>query len=231
MPTATSGVSRPAAVVFDIFGTLFELDPLGARLESAGLPKQSLKLWFSRMLRDAFACEAAGTFRNFREVAAGALQVLLVENGATSDQKQIDRVLDGFSELQPRKDVENAFRRLQEAKVPIATLGNGSASTVRQLLERSGLRKYVKHVLSIEEVKHWKPHREPYLFAARTFQVEPNRLALVAAHAWDTHGAHQAGLITGWASVLEKRYQAAFDPPDVSGASVDEVVAALVSEH
>src|SRR5258708_1388420 len=93
MPTATSGVSRPAAVVFDIFGTLFELDPLGARLESAGLPKQSLKLWFSRMLRDAFACEAAGTFKNFREVAAGALQVLLAESGATTDQKQIDHVL------------------------------------------------------------------------------------------------------------------------------------------
>jgi 2-haloacid dehalogenase len=231
MPSGTSGVTRPAAVAFDIFGTLFELDPLGARLESAGLPKQSLKLWFSRMLRDAFACEAAGTFRNFREVAAGALQVLLIENGAITDQKQIDHVLDGFSELQPRKDVESAFRKLQEAKVPIATLGNGSASTVRQLLERSGLLKYVRHVLSIEEVKHWKPHREPYLFAARTMQVEPNRLALIAAHAWDTHGAHEAGLITGWISVLEKRYQPAFDPPDVSGASLEEVVAALVSER
>ncbi len=68
------------------------------------------------MLRDAFACEAAGTFKNFREVAAGALQVLLVENGATADQKQIAHVLDGFSELQPRKDVESAFRKLQEAK-------------------------------------------------------------------------------------------------------------------
>ncbi len=60
-------------------------------------------------------------------------------------------------------------------------------------------------------------------------QVEPNRLALLAADAWDTHGAHEAGLLTGWISLLEKQYQPAFDPPDVSGASLDEVVAALVS--
>lgn len=102
---------------------------------------------------------------------------------------------------------------------------------MRQLLERGGPLKCVSYVLSIEEVKHWKPHRQPYLFAARMMQVEPDRLALVAAHACDTHGAHEAGLITGWISVLEKQYQPAFNPPDVSGASLDEVVTALVSKR
>src|SRR5260370_36438898 len=110
MTTATRGVSRPPGVVFAIFGTLLELDPLGARLESAGLPKQSLKLWFSRMLRDAFACEAAGTFRNFREVAAGALPGMLVEKRGASRQKQNDPVLHGVFGLQAPQDVEEAVR-------------------------------------------------------------------------------------------------------------------------
>src|SRR5438552_11048148 len=33
-----------------------------------------------------------------------------------------------------------------------------------------------------------------YLHAAKECGVEPSRVALVAAHAWDTHGAKRAGL-------------------------------------
>src|SRR3989442_13489475 len=51
--------NAPAAVVFDIFGTLFSLEPVGERLERAGLPRSSLDLLFARTLRDAFALEVA----------------------------------------------------------------------------------------------------------------------------------------------------------------------------
>ena len=63
--------SGPAAVVFDIFGTLFSLEPLAERLERAGLPRSSLDLLFARTLRDAFALEVAGDFHKFRDVMAG----------------------------------------------------------------------------------------------------------------------------------------------------------------
>jgi 2-haloacid dehalogenase len=33
--------------------------------------------------------------------------------------------------------------------------------------------------------------------AAHSTHAPPDEVALVAAHAWDTHGAHQAGLATG----------------------------------
>lgn len=67
------------------------------------------------------------------------------------------------------------------------------------LLERAGLDGFVSRVISIDEVRQWKPAPAVYRHAADVIGVEPTRLAHVAVPACDLHGAHDAGLITGWA--------------------------------
>jgi 2-haloacid dehalogenase len=68
---------RTQAVLFDVIETLFPLDPIRRKLVEAGLPEGALETWFARFLRDAFALDAAGNYRGFREVASGALAVML----------------------------------------------------------------------------------------------------------------------------------------------------------
>jgi 2-haloacid dehalogenase len=97
------------------------------------------------------------------------------------------------------------------------------------LLARNGLDTLVTRVISVDEVRTWKPAPAPYLHAAGVLGVEPHRLALVAAHAWDVHGARRAGLLGGWVSRLEGSFPATFDPPDVTGADLVEVVEHLLA--
>lgn len=49
------------------------------RLASAGLPGETLEVWFARTLRDAFALEATDVYQPFREIASAALTSLLAE--------------------------------------------------------------------------------------------------------------------------------------------------------
>lgn len=107
-------------------------------------------------------------------------------------------MLDGFAELVPHPDAGAAFRRLNEADIRIIALTNGSADMTEQLLQRAGLETFVERIISINEVRHWKPRREVYLHAAKCLGVEPVRLALASAHAWDIHGAGRAGLTTAF---------------------------------
>ncbi|MBA3248738.1 MAG: hypothetical protein H0T66_00140 [Geodermatophilaceae bacterium] len=58
--------------------------------------------------------------------------------------------------------------------------------------------------------------------------MPPERMALVAAHAWDCHGARQAGLRTGWVSRLEGAVGAIYRPADVIGRTLDEVALGLL---
>jgi len=54
-------------------------------------------------------------------------------------------------------------------------------------------------------------------------------VALVAVHAFDCHGAHAAGLTTGWAGRLEKHYAEIFTRADVTGDDLVDVATRLIA--
>jgi 2-haloacid dehalogenase len=141
----------------------------------------------------------------------------------------LQEIVASFAELDPHPDVEPAIRRAVDAGIDVIALTNGSADTTRTLLERAGLEGYVRDVVSVGDIQRWKPAPEIYRHAAKTCQVKLEQIALVAVHGWDTHGAHEAGLVTGWVSRLEGRYAPIFAPPDVMGDDLVEVVDALVA--
>jgi 2-haloacid dehalogenase len=217
----------PTVVAFDVIETLFSLENLSQRLNSIGLPVGSLQLWFAHILRDGFALDATDVYRPFREVASAALLSLLAEYRSSADPQKIVTVLDGFAELSPHPGADAAFRRLHEADIDIVTLTNGSASTTEKLLQNAGLRQSVKEVISVEEVRHWKPRREVYLYAARRLGVDPQHFALVATHAWDVHGAGSAGLTTAFVA-RGKTFPRTMMPPHITVESLTEAAAELV---
>jgi 2-haloacid dehalogenase len=109
------------------------------------------------------------------------------------------------------------------------TLTNGHADTVRAMLANAGLDGYVEASLSVDEAGLWKPRPEPYRYAADRCGVAPSAVALVAVHSWDIHGANGAGLVTGYVSRLEGGFLDGFTPPDVTGATLDEVARGLLA--
>ena len=109
----------------------------------------------------------------------------------------------------------------------MACLTNGSASFTSSFVERAGLR--MDRIISVGEVYRWKPASVVYLYAAEVLGVSPDRLALVAAHDWDCHGAKRAGLTAGWVSRKAGGFGAPFAPPDVQGEDLTEVAAKLLA--
>jgi len=213
---------RPAVVAFDVIETVISLEPLRAQLGRLGAPGHALELWFARTLRDGFALAAAGAYRPFREVAKGALEGLLPEPGRAGE------VLDEFSRLPAHPDAGPAMARLRDAGVRVLALTNGSEAGTHALLRGAGLSGHVERIVSIDEAGHWKPRPEVYHYAARVAGVEPGAMALVAAHAWDCHGARRAGLVTGWVARSEPRFNPALGAPDVTGKTLVAVADGLL---
>jgi 2-haloacid dehalogenase len=156
-------LKRPQAVALDIIETVFSLEPLSARLKSAGLPEAALRLFFAQMLRDAFALEASGAYKPFREVAAGSLAVVMANHGVEVEQSKIQAVLAGFAELPAHPDAAPALERLRGAGMRMIALTNGGAKNTQKLLDRARLAPFVERTISIDKVRRWKPNREVYL--------------------------------------------------------------------
>ncbi len=220
---------QPKAVVLDVIETCFAIDPLAAELKELGLPEGSLKVWFPRVLRDAFALQVTGTYQGFAEVATGALAALLSENKIEPDPEKINGVISAFSTLPVHPDVAEGIALLRDGGIRVAALTNGSAKTTRKMFAGAGLADSIEKFISIEEVKQWKPAAAVYLHAAKSLGVEPGELALVAAHDWDIDGASRAGLTTAYLARKQPRGSSAMQSPDISTQTLPEAARALLA--
>ncbi|MBI0537392.1 haloacid dehalogenase type II [Roseomonas sp. KE2513] len=220
--------ARPEAVAFDIIGTVFPLHPLRPTIEELGLPPAGLEGWFAAALRDAFALSATGDFRPFTEVLSGALEEVLGEQGLSPAPETKALLMERMKSLPARHDAREAFGAVSRAGMRIIALSNGAAASTRALLEGAGLADLVGEIVSVEEVKLFKPRREVYARAAERAGLDPGRLALVAVHPWDIQGAKAAGLTAAYVSA-ERPFPPTMRAPDITAPSLAEAAAALVA--
>lgn len=219
---------RPQVVVFDVLETLLNLAPLAERLEGTGQPAALLAPWFMRFQRDAMALTLAGDAAPFEPVARQALRT---ETRHMLSEADIDYVLAGFATLPAFDDAAPALRTLSQAGVTVACLTVGSPENTRRFLDGAGLAEFVDHVITTQSAGVWKPHPESYRAAAELTHTPIERMALVAVHAWDCHGAKRAGALSGWCARLEHKPGDVFLPPDVTGESLVEVADKLLTLH
>lgn len=217
---------RPHVVVFDVLETLLNLDPLGARLEEAGQPAALLGPWFMRFQRDAMALTLAGDAAPFEPVAREALRT---ETQHKLSEADIDHVLAGFATLPAFDDVTPALRTLSQAGITLGCLTVGAPDNTRRFLDGAGLTGFVDQIITANEAGVWKPHPAIYHYAAEQMNTPIERMALVAVHAWDCHGAKRAGAIAGWCARLEQKLEDVFLPADVTGESLVEVADKLLA--
>ena len=133
-PTPNKTMKRkPKAVVLDVIETCFAIDLLDEKLQAIGLPAGSLKIWFPRVLRDAFALQVTRTYKPFGEVATGALASMLTENKIEPNSAKMESVVKAFATLPVHPDVKEGIDLLRKAGVRVAALTNGSAETTRKM--------------------------------------------------------------------------------------------------
>lgn len=222
----STGRPRPHGVLLDVNETLFALTGLRPAFEQTGVPVEQVPLWFARVLRDGFALAAAGDFATFGDIARAAFVGLDPQRLGPADA---DLVLTYFHELEPHPDVEAGLEALLDAGVRAMALTVGDVGIVQSLFERAGFDRYVEGYVSAEGVRRWKPAPEVYRYGLHRIGLPAHEVALVAAHSWDIHGAARVGLQTGFLTRLEQHPAPVFTPADVSGATLPDVVAGLLT--
>lgn len=219
---------RPLAVAFDVNETLTDLAPLREVFAGLGLDPGVLRWWFAALLRDGLALAAAGDTASFGDLAVAALAEVASASGRDLPDQAGAEMTQAFSRVPCHPDVAPALARLRAAGIPALALTNGNESTARRILGGARVADDFAAILSVDAVGHWKPRPEPYHYAAQVAGVPAEKIAMVAVHPWDLHGAAAAGLVTGWVNRDGRGYPSVFRPPAVEAANLDAVVAGLL---
>ena len=107
-------------------------------------------------------------------------------------RRDLNRV---WHRLDPWPDSVEGLKRLK-SKFMISTLSNGNIGLLAEMAKRAGLPWDV--ILCAETFNKYKPHPDTYRGVAATFDLEPNRVMLAAAHHSDLGAARNCGLETAY---------------------------------
>ncbi|MBA2519109.1 MAG: haloacid dehalogenase type II [Chloroflexia bacterium] len=215
-------------IVFDVNETLLDLRSLDPIFAAAFGDAAVRREWFGQVLQSAMTVTLTGSYVDFAEVGAAALAMVADRRQVELTDEMRRAVGAGMRQLPPHPDVPAALDRLREAGFRLATLTNNPGPVVEAQLTNAGLRDYFERVLTVDEVRRFKPAPEPYRMAADQLGVPIDGMRLVAAHAWDVAGAMAAGA----AAAFVARPGMVLDPlaprPDIVGADLSEVADRIV---
>ncbi|MEG9246507.1 haloacid dehalogenase type II [Arthrobacter sp. Soc17.1.1.1] len=215
-------------VLFDVNGTLSDMEPLSRQFEEIGAPPQLAALWFTSVLRDGFALTATGQNPAFKEVAEGSLRAVLADGILDRDlDDAVAHIMSALQGLAVHQDVVEGIRALASDGFGVAVLTNGAMATAEALLDRAGVRDQVSAVLSVEDAPRWKPAPESYAYALGALQREAGDVVLVAVHPWDIEGAARAGLRTAWLNRDGSPYPSAMSAPDHEVSAITDLPGVL----
>jgi 2-haloacid dehalogenase len=186
-------LTRPEVLVFDVNETLLDLAGLRPVFEAALGTAEPMGEWFARMLHGSLVSNHANAYRPFGTIGVEALLTVAKKRDVDLTTEQATEVVGTMRRLPPHPDVEPALAALAAAGYRMVTLTNGSRDAVTDQIGNAGFSGYFEALLSVDDVRRFKPAPEVYLMAAARLGVEIDELLMVAAHDWDILGARTVG--------------------------------------
>jgi 2-haloacid dehalogenase len=180
-------------LVLDVIETMLDIRALEPHFIRAFGDAQMLNEWFANLLLYANVTTVAGAYADFGTLAGAVLDMTAAAHRKTLSMEDRNRILQGTLTLPAHPDVKDGLQRLKAAGFRMVTLTNSAPASVAQQLKNAGLTDFFERVFSIDAVKKYKPSAEAYQYVARELGVSTVGLRMIAAHAWDVHGALRAG--------------------------------------
>ena len=186
---------RIECYLFDAYGTLYDVHSVVQRCEGffPGAGSRLSQLWRAKQLEYTWLRSLMRRYVPFstvtREALAYACEALSLELGVP----QMEALMAEYNMLAAYPEVPKALERLRGKK---AILSNGSRDMLEPLVRHSSLA--LDAVLSVDEVKVFKPAPEVYELAVRRLQVPKERIGFVSSNGWDALGAKSFGFTVFW---------------------------------
>jgi len=219
--------TRTCAIVFDAFGTLFDVHSVAARGEQLfpGHGTALSQLWRSKQLEYTWLRSLMQRYENFDTVTEAALRFACKALGLSCSDTARETLLQEYLHLAPYQEVPAALSALGSYRRAI--LSNGTPGMLQPLLSNNRLEQEFAAVLSVDSLKVYKPDPRVYQSAVEVLGVAKQAIAFVSSNFWDVSGATHFGFRTFWINRSGAPADELGVQPEARLGSLDELPALL----
>ena len=184
---------KPRAVVFDAYGTLFDVhsvvlhadDGIGDNLHSLAT------LWRQKQLEFTWLRALMERYEDFWKVTEAALRSTVRQLKIQASEARLDSLMQAYLIPSAFPDVKRALEHLKG--FPLAILSNGTPKMLESAVSYNDLRSCFSEIISVDSVKTYKPSARVYALGPRILNTPAEQILFVSSNSWDAAGAKAFG--------------------------------------
>ncbi len=186
------------AVVFDAYGTLFDVnsaaekckDKIGNKWEAFS------SFWRTTQLEYTWLRSLMERHKDFWDITEDSLDKSM--KTFNIDKSIKNELLSLYKILSPYPEVKQVLENLKKKKLKLAILSNGTPALLNELVTRNNLNNLFDDLFSVEAVKVYKPHSKVYDLPIKKYNVKPKEITFLSSNTWDVAGGGNYGYNSIW---------------------------------
>ena len=185
--------------VFDAYGTLFDVDHACKEMAiQLGDNWDKLSsIWRQKQLEYSWLYNSMNEYDSFWKITKDSLEYAM-HSLSMNSVKIKNELLDLYFKIGAFEEVEEVLKKIKKNKIKTAILSNGSYDMLNSAVKNSKFDELISEVISVDECKKFKPHRDVYNLVIDKFNVNKKNFIFFSSNCWDIHGASNFGFQTVW---------------------------------
>lgn len=218
----------PTAVLFDAYGTLFDVYSVGLVAEQLfpGQGERLAALWRDKQIEYTRLVSMSGAerYRPFWEITRAALQFSAERLGLVLGVEAQDRLMNQYRHLSAFPENLEVLRALQARGVRAGILSNGDPDMLAVAVKSAGFAELLDPVLSVHETRRFKTDPAAYALGPAALGRPARDILFVSSNGWDAIGATWYGYTTLWVNRSGAPLERLGTEPTRIGSSLREVL-------
>lgn len=187
-------------LAFDVYGTLIDTSGVKDEIKKIVGEKalEFTDLWRTKQLEYSFRRGLMQNYKNFSYCIKESLDFTdeYLDTNLSGEQKSY--LLSLYLKLPVFKDTIDGLKGAKEKGFRIFAFSNGTNEALESLLTNAGIKEYFSDIISVDDIKSFKPNPAVYSYFLRKSCSRHNNAWLISSNPFDVCGAISAGLNSCW---------------------------------
>jgi 2-haloacid dehalogenase len=216
----------PKAVLFDAYGTLFDVYSVGMLAEQLfpGHGERLAQIWRDKQIDYTRLTSMSGRYRPFWDLTRAGLRFAALRLGLVLTAAAEERLMNQYRHLSAFPENRDVLAALKRRGVPAGILSNGDPEMLGVAVKSAGFADLLQHVVSVHAVQKYKTDPAAYALGSAAFGLAPKDILFVSSNGWDAVGATWFGYTTLWVNRAGAPLEQLDTEPTRTGTSLRDVL-------
>lgn len=203
MPNSSLIPDHARAVIFDAYGTLFDVhSAVGRHMAQVGPDAARFsEIWRTKQLEYSWVLSLAGRYEPFWTLTEQALDYAF-DRCPSVNRALGPLLLEAYRTLDAYPEVQATLRALRGRGLRTGILSNGDPGMLSAAVASAGIGDDLDLVLSVDAAKVFKTSPRTYDLVLQALPVRVDEVVFVSSNRWDIAGAAAFGFIPVWVNRL-----------------------------